>query len=232
MSSAPVHPQLTLDLSHREALEAEDFLVSQSNAAAVELVDRWPDWRHWAAVVTGPAGSGKSHLAHVWQLKSGAALESGESLSEAAIARLADARALVIEDIDRGIASETAFFHLLNLAREHKLSILITSRVAPGGLSVALPDLRSRLRALPLVEIAAPDEALIKAVTVKLFSDRQLEVDPKVINYVGLHADRSMETVTRAIAAADQLALARRTKVSVRIMKEVLEAISGSELPD
>lgn len=232
MSAGPVHPQLTFDLSHREALEAEDFLVSQSNTAAVELVDRWPDWRHWAVVVAGPAGSGKSHLAHVWQLKSGAALETGASLSESAVARLAEARALVIEDIDRGVASETAFFHLLNLAREHKLSILITSRVAPGGLSVSLPDLRSRLRALPLVEIAAPDEALIKAVAVKLFSDRQLEVDPRVINYLGLHADRSMETVARAVAAADQLALARRTKVSVPIIREVLGAISGAELPD
>ncbi len=232
MSSAAAHPQLTLDLSQRPALEAEDFLVSGSNAAAVELVDRWPEWRHWAAVVTGPAGSGKSHLAHVWQLKSGAAFESGESLSEGAVARLAQSRALVIEDIDRGIGSEQAFFHLLNLAREHKLSILITTRIAPGGLSVTLPDLRSRLRALPLVEIEPPDEALIKAVAVKLFTDRQIVIEPRVINYLGRHVERSLEAVSRAVAGADQLALARRAAVSTRIVKEVLEAMSGSELPD
>ena len=231
MSAAP-HPQLTLDLSLRAALEAEDFLVSGSNAAAVELVDRWPDWRHWAAVVTGPTGSGKSHLAHVWQLKSGAAFENAQSLSEGAVARLAECRALVIEDIDQGIGSEQAFFHLLNLAREHKLSILITSRVAPGGLTVSLPDLRSRLRALPLVEIEPPDEALIKAVAVKLFADRQIAIDPKVINYLGRHVDRSLDAVSRVVAAADQLALARRAAVSYRTVKEVLETMAGSELPD
>jgi chromosomal replication initiation ATPase DnaA len=226
------HQQLTLDLAHRAALGAEDFLVSDSNGAAVELVDRWPDWRHWAAVVTGPAGTGKSHLAHVWRLKSGAALERGGDLSEAAVPRLESAKALVIEDIDRGIASERAFFHLLNLAREHKLTILITSRVAPGALSVALPDLRSRLRALPLVEIAPADDALIKAVAVKLFADRQVTVEPRVVNYLGRHVERSLEAVARVVAAADQLALARRSAVSLKIVKEVLEAQSGSELPD
>jgi chromosomal replication initiation ATPase DnaA len=226
------HPQLTLDLAHRAAVGAEDFLVSDSNAAAVALVDQWPQWPHWAAVVCGPAGSGKSHLAHVWQLKSGAAIERGANLSEAAVDRLAASRALVIEDVERGIASDRAFFHLLNLAREHKLSILVTTRTAPGALEIALPDLRSRLRALPLVEIAPPDEALIKAVAVKLFADRQLAIDPRVVNYIARHAERSLDMVARVIAAADQLALARRTAVTTQTIKEVLIGLGAGELPD
>lgn len=226
------HQQLTFDLAHRAALAAEDFLVSSSNAAAVELIDRWPQWRHWAAVVTGPTGTGKSHLAHVWQLKSGAALERGTDLSEDAVARLESARALIVEDIDRGIASERALFHLLNLAREHRLSILLTSRTAPGVLTVTLPDLRSRLRALPVVVIDPPDEALLKAVTVKLFSDRQIAVEPRVVDYLGRHLERSLDAVARVVAAADQQALARRTAVSVKIVKEVLEGMGSGELPD
>lgn len=224
--------QLTFDLAHREALEAEDFFVSESNAIAVELVDRWPAWPHWAAVVAGPAGSGKSHLAHVWQLRSGAALESADTLSEAAVPRLEAQRALVVENLERGVASERALFHLLNLAREHKLSILLTSRVAPGALSISLPDLRSRLRALPLTVIDLPDEALIKAVAVKLFADRQLTVEPRVIGYLGRHVERSLDTLARVVAAADQQALVRRTAVSTKIMKDVIEALSGGELPD
>ena len=230
MSSA--HPQLTLDLAHRAALGAEDFLVSGSNAAAVALIDCWPAWPHWAAVVAGPSGSGKSHLAHVWQLKAGAALEPAEALSEAAVTRLDSQRALVVEDVDHGIKSERALFHLLNLAREHKLSILITTSSAPGTLEITLPDLRSRIRALPLVEIAKPDEALIKAVAVKLFADRQLTVDPRVINFIGRYVERSLAEVSRIVAGADQLALARRTAVTTRIIKDVMGVASEGELPD
>ncbi len=226
------HRQLAFDLSHRAALGAEDFLVSESNATAVDLIDRWPRWPLWAAIVTGPSDSGKSHLAHVWQFKSAAALELASALSEATLLGLAAKRALVVENIDRGIASERALFHLLNLAREHKLSILLTSRAAPGALSISLPDLRSRLRALPMVAISPPDAALIKAVAVKLFADRQIAVDPRVVNYIGRHVEQSLAAVARVVAAADQLALARRATVSIPIVKEVLGVMGGGDLPE
>jgi len=221
--------QLTLDLAQRPALGAEDFLVSGSNEVAVEMIDRWPDWPHWAAVVTGPAGAGKSHLAHVWRLKSGAAVESATALSEGAVDKLEQHAALVVEDIHRGIASERALFHLLNLAREHKLSILLTSQLPPGALSITVPDLRSRLRALPVVDISPPDDALLKAVLVKLFADRQLAVEPRVVNYLGRHMERSLGAATRVVAAADRLALERRAPVSVRLAREVLEALRTPE---
>ena len=115
--------QLVLDLAHRSALGAEDFLVSRSNAAAVDLVDRWPAWPHWAALVVGPAGSGKTHLANVWQLRSGAEAIAAARLSEAAVAELSGRSALAVEDLDRGIAEERVLFHLLTLAREHKLAL-------------------------------------------------------------------------------------------------------------
>lgn len=232
MSSAEtiVPSQLVFDLPHREAQGMEDFLLSRSNAAAVEMVDRWPDWVHPAAVVVGPAGAGKTHLAHVWAARSGAAFQSAADISDASIALLTRQGQLVVEDIDRGAFDERVLFHLLNLTREKGCSLLVTSRAAPGELAIALPDLRSRLRALPLAAIAAPDEALLKAVLVKLFADRQLDVEPHVIGYLALHMEQSMQAANEVVAAADRLALARQRRVSRGVAAEALASLgSGRE---
>jgi len=217
--------QLVLDLSHRQALGEEDFLVSRSNEAATELVDRWPDWPHPACVVVGPGGSGKSHLANVWRLRSGAGEIAAGALDDAVVAALPDRGGVAVEDIDRGIGDEQALFHLLNRARESKLSVLMTSRKPPGDLSVRIPDLRSRLRALPVVALDPPDEALLKAVLVKLFCDRQLNVEPAVIDYLSLRMERSMEAARRIVAAIDGLALATHRKVTRPLAAQALSAL-------
>lgn len=220
MTAAP--RQLVLDLSHRQALGEEDFLVSRSNAAAVELIDRWPAWPHPACVVVGPQGSGKSHLANVWRLRSGAGLVGAAGLSDPLVAALPDGACVVVEDLDRGVGNEQALFHLLNRARESRLSVLLTSRGAPGELAVGIPDLRSRLRALPVAALDLPDEALLKAVLVKLFCDRQLNVEPAVIDYLSLRMERSMEAASRVVAAVDRLALATHRKVTRPLAAEAL----------
>jgi len=224
MTAAP--QQLVFDLAHRQALGAEDFLVSSSNAAAVELIDSWPAWAYRACLVVGPAGSGKSHLANVWQLKSSAALFTAGKLSDADVAALPEGSALVVEDIDRGIADEQALFHLLNRVRESGLNVLMTSRIAAGDLQFRVPDLRSRLRALPMVELDTPDEALLRAVLVKLFCDRQLNVDPAVIGYLCLRMERSMEAAARVVAAIDRLALATHRKVTRPLAAEALATLT------
>lgn len=216
--------QLVLDLPHRPALALEDFLVSASNAAAVALIDGWPQWTARAAVVAGPSGSGKSHLTNVWRLKSGAASLAAADLSEDAVASLESNKAIAIEDLDRGIADERVFFHLINLVREKGYALLATSAVAPGDLSVELPDLRSRLRALPLVRIEAPDDTILKAVLVKLFSDRQLTVEPHVISHLALHMERSFEAAQRIVTVCDRLALSRQRRVSRGLAAEALAA--------
>jgi len=214
--------QLVLNLAHRQALGAEDFLVSRSNSEAVELIDRWPDWPHPASIVIGTQGSGKTHLAHVWQLRSSAGLIAASAITDATVAALADGDALVVEDLDRGIAEEQALFHLLNRAGESKLAVLLTSRVAPGGLEFVIPDLRSRMRALPFVEVQPPDEALLKSVLVKLFADRQLTVEPPVIEYLSLRMERSMEAANRLVDTIDRLALAMHRKVTKPLAAEAL----------
>lgn len=219
--------QLVLALPHRQAQEAEDFLVSRSNAAAVALIDLWPDWPQHAALVAGPAGAGKSHLANVWRLRSRAAVMHAGALDESAVPVFEARRVLVVEDIDRGIGNEQTLFHLLNLAREKQGSLLLTSRAAPGEIAITLPDLRSRLRALSPVRIEPPDEGLLKAVLVKLFADRQLTVEPHVVGYLALHMERSMEAATRVVAACDRLSLAMQRKVTRAIAGSALAQVGG-----
>lgn len=223
--------QLVLDLPHRPALGEEDFLVSGSNAAAVALIDRWPDWPLSSAMVTGPRGAGKSHLAHVWRLRSGGPVISAQAIAEEAIETLRSAGALVVEDLDRGIAEERTLFHLLNLAREHKHSLLLTSLRPAGELEVALPDLRSRLRALPVVAIESADEALLKAVLVKLFADRQIAVEPQVIDYIAVRMERSTAAAGAIVAEIDRRALALHRKVTRPLAAEALAAMDQQPFP-
>ncbi|MBY0225794.1 MAG: hypothetical protein K2Q28_08310 [Hyphomicrobium sp.] len=220
-----VPEQLVLNLSHRPALALEDFLVGASNEAAVALVDGWPNWTARAAIVVGPTGSGKSHLTNVWRLKSGAGSLVASALTEEAVAEMERTGAMAIEDLDRGIADERVFFHLLNLTKEKEYALLATSRTAPGDLSVALPDLRSRLRALPMVRIDPPGDDVLKAVLVKLFTDRQLTPEPHVINHLALHMERSFEAALQLVESCDQLALSRQRSVTRTIAAEALERL-------
>jgi chromosomal replication initiation ATPase DnaA len=212
--------QLIFDLAQRPALEAEDFLISRSNQAAADVVDRWPHWQHASMIVVAPPRAGKTHLANVWRLRSGARRLAAAALDEGDAAHAG--APLLVEDLHAGIGSERALFHLLNLVREHKTSMLLTSRTAPGDLDVRLPDLRSRLRALPVVSIAPPDEVLLKAVLVKQFADRQLAVEPHVINYIALHMDQSMAAAAALVAAIDRAAMASHRKVTRALAAEIV----------
>jgi chromosomal replication initiation ATPase DnaA len=213
--------QLILDLAQRPALGAEDFLISGSNRAAADMIDLWPNWPHASVVVVAPPGAG-----NVWRLRSGAARLEAVTLGEREVEGAKGA--LLVEDLHAGIGEERALFHLLNLVREHKTSMLLTSRAPPGELDVTLPDLRSRLRALPLVAISPPDEALLKAVLVKHFADRQLAVEPHVVNHIALHMERSMEAAASIVAAIDRAAMASHRKVTRAMVAEVMASQQGA----
>lgn len=215
--------QLVMDLAIRPALGVEDFLVSASNAAALETVERWPDWPHWALVVTGPEMSGKTHLANVWRMKSNAALIAAADISEAVVTVLSSHRALVVENLETGFGDERAMFHVLNLAREHAYSILMTSRASPGELTVELPDLRSRLRATPVAVIMTPDDHLLQGVLIKHFADRQLVVEPHVVAYIMRHMERSMRAAHETVAELDRRSLEAQRRVTRALAAEVLK---------
>lgn len=221
---APEPQQLVFDLPHLVAFEAEDFLVSQCNQSAVDLIDAWPDWPAHAVVICGGAGSGKSHLVSVWRQRSGADAVAMTDITPATIARFQESGRLAIEDVAAGgpAEPERLVFHLLNQAREAKGQILITTQQPPGDLDIVLPDLRSRLRALPIVEIEPIDDALLSGLLVKLFTDRQLAIDPGVIKYLMRHMERSPEAARAVVERIDRLALTTHRKVSRVLAAEAL----------
>jgi chromosomal replication initiation ATPase DnaA len=218
MPSAP--RQLALALEHAESFARDDFLSGASNAAALALVDSWPAWPHRAVMLTGPPGSGKSHLAAVWARAAGARLVAAHALDEAGVPRALATGALVVEELAPGAFDERALFHLLNLAREEQAFVLLTARTA--ALDCAISDLGSRLRALPLVVIAPPDDALLRAVLVKLFSDRQVAVDESLIGYVAMRIERSFAAARAAVARLDKEAMRRKRPLTRALAAKIL----------
>lgn len=221
--------QLTFDLPHRAALGAEDFLVSDCNDAAVRLVDAWPEWSNHVQLLIGPPASGKTHLVRVWQGRSGAIALDPTHLGIDVIDRLPANMPVAVEDADRAGYDEQTLFHLLNLAREKGLFVLMTARSSPNRWSVALPDLASRFNAVPVTEIGVPDEALLRTVMLKHFADRQLSVDPKVLEFMAVRIDRSLEAAAAAVEAVDQAALRAGRKISRQLVAETLQ---GAQVPD
>jgi len=214
--------QLALDLPHRTAFGRSDFMVSDSNIAAVERIDRWPDWPSPALVLHGPPGCGKTHLIHVWRESASAFIITGESLTDAIVPHLIQEipRQIAVDDAER--ASESALLHLYNSCIEHQGSLLITACRPPGSWRVVLADLRSRLRAIPIVEIGAPDDSLLGAVLVKHFADRQLHVAPQVIGYLLRRIDRSFAAAEKIVACLDGAALSNGGPVTIALARKVL----------
>ncbi|MBL8832933.1 MAG: DNA replication protein [Rhodospirillales bacterium] len=217
--------QLVLEFPHRPALEREDFLVAPANADAVAWIDAWPGWSASALVVHGPAGSGKTHLAQTWRLRAQArTLRPAEIETGTLPDRLAGVPAVVVEDVDRDPPEARAWFHFLNLLAERGQWALFTAREAPTRWQTDLPDLASRLRALPAVGIAAPDEQLVEAVLVKQLADRQLRVPPDTVRYVATRLERSLAAVGRIAAALDAAALAAKRPLTIPLARDVLRA--------
>jgi chromosomal replication initiation ATPase DnaA len=213
--------QLALDLGHRPAFGREDFLVSAANRDAVDWIDRYPAWPAHGLALIGPAGSGKTHLAHVFAAAVGGAAVHKLADLEAADIGASAHRAFVLERDDAHF-DERTLFHFLNTVKERGAHVLLTAREAPARWHVKLPDLQSRLSALPLVRIAAPDDALLEAVLIKLFADRQLAVAPDVIAYMVRHMDRSFAAMRAIVARADAESLAGRRAVTVPLIKSLL----------
>ncbi len=217
--------QLALALEHTESFAREDFLEGAANAAALALVERWPDWATRIAALVGPPGAGKSHLAAIWAARAGARFLSARALREAHPPAALATGALVLEDAAPENLDERALFHLINLARQEQAFVLMTARAAPSTWPVATRDLASRLRAIPVVALATPDDALLYALIVKLCADRQLAVAAGVVNYLLKRIERSFAAARDTVERLDREALRRQRPVTRALAAELLRDI-------
>jgi len=222
-------PQLVLALEHGPSLDAADFVAAPSNRAALAWIERYPNWPAPLLALHGPAGSGKTHLLHLWRARAGALLLDPAALGVDALPRLLGAARAVALDLagDEPVLDQRALLHLYNVMGERGGHVMITSRAAPARWRIELPDLRSRLAAAPSVAIEAPDDELLAAVLGKLFADRQLRPDPDVIAYLVPRIERSLAAAGRIVAALDRRALALKRDVTTALARELLDEMTS-----
>lgn len=216
--------QLPLDLGHVIGYTRDDLIVSDANREAVALIDRWPDWSAPVVVLAGPAGSGKSHLVSIWRERSEAVFLNAAGIADH-LPLLDMARPILIDDADAGCLDEEGLFHLINAVRGAGTTLLLTSRRFPSAWGVLLPDLASRLKAAATVEIREPDDLLLAGVVTKLFADRQIEVEPHVVQFLVRRIERSLSTAIKVVERLDHAALEQKTRITRALAAETVSAM-------
>lgn len=220
--------QLTLDLAGRPAFGREDFLVAPCNETAVAWIDRWPEWPGGVLLLCGPAGAGKTHLAKVWQAASGAEELDAGLLLAPGFNPLDGALCRYLEDVDRLLAGadaelERTLLHLYNATRERGGQLLLTARLPVARWAAELPDLASRLGAAQSAALQEPDDHLLQALLVKLFADRQIRPEPKVLEYLLARMERSFDAARDLVKAIDRAALSKQKPVTLAVVRAALE---------
>lgn len=222
-----------MDLAHRPAMGRDDFLIADSNRAAADMIDRWPEWPAPILFLVGPEGSGKSHLGAIWQTAACAGQALSSQLTVETVPEMMRSGALLIEDANETVRNERALFHLLNYVREQSGHVLFVTQELPAYWRVELPDLRSRLRAAPVIRVDEPDDALLRGVLAKLFQDRQIAVDESVLAYMLVRMERSLRSASALVDEIDRQALAAKASVTRTFVARVMSATEGgSDQPD
>lgn len=234
-SSARQMP-LDLGLARRQAMGRADFLISEANGTALAMLEDWRGWPDLRLALIGPEGAGKTHLAHVWMAESGAERVTAAALTEDDAPRLSALGAAAVEEADRiaedapdPAAAERALFHLLNLASAEGCAILLTGRTAPSRWTIRTPDLASRLQAVAVARIEAPDDALLAAILAKQFGERQLRVSESLIRYLLPRMDRSFKAAGEIAERLDRAALAAGKPVNRTLAAETLGWADGRD---
>jgi len=218
--------QLPLALESTVAYSIDDFVVTQANRAVFDVLERWPHWPSPVVVLTGCKGSGKSHLAAIWAAQS-FAMQFDRTRLELAVDAASRGVPVLLEDMAAGCFDETGLFHLINAVRQGRVdfpqgSLFMTSQSRPVDWRVSLPDLASRLKAVSLMEISAPDDTLLNAVIAKLFADRQLTVEFRLIRYIVNRMERSLAKAAEFVRRVDCMALERKSRVTRQLVIDVL----------
>lgn len=218
--------QLPLNLPSTAGLGQEDLVVSAVNHGAVSFIESWPNWPGPIAILAGPVGVGKSHLAAVWAHKAEATfLPPPDDLSIS----VEGGAFFVVEDIQVGNFDDTALFHLINSVRAQNGNLLLTSRTWPGNWGIELPDLQSRMKLAHLIELSEPDDQLLRGVMMKLFADRQIEVGAPVVDYLVLRMERSLACAQDLVDVLDNLAMAQKRAITKPLAADALRQMGLQE---
>ncbi len=228
--------QLTFDIAGRPALGREDFLVAPCNETAVAWIDRWPAWPGQVLALHGPPGSGKTHLARVWQAASDAEFVTPEALLSPGFNPLEGAGCRVFEDCGQHLAAagdggalERGLLHLFNATRERGGQLLLTGRAPAARWRCALADLRSRLGAVQTAELSEPDDLLLQALLVKLFADRQIQPSPEILSYLVARMERSFAAARSLVEAIDLASLQAKRAVTLPLARAALDDLEHVE---
>jgi len=223
--------QLTIEFDHRPSFGKEDFIVAKCNVEAVSMIDNWFNWPSFALCLYGPEGSGKTHLANVFASHVSLAANhpykipfiKAKDIDMSMPHKLFEQHyCLIVEDLEELTDFEAAF-HLYNLYKNEGGNILFTSKVAPARLNIPLADLRSRLNTVPAIEIQEPDDELLSALIIKLFSDRQLSISLELMNFILSNMERSFSYAKRLVSEIDTVSLAKKRAISIPVVKEAME---------
>jgi chromosomal replication initiation ATPase DnaA len=211
--------QLRLNLRRPPSYARDEFVHGASNAQAAAAVEAWPRWHGGCLAMVGPEGAGKTHLARAWAAEADAASLDRVSPDIAA----ADGRPVLLEDVDRGVDGE-ALFHLINLAGRPGGGLLLTARTVPTAWPAALPDLRSRLNALPVALIEEPDDQVLEGVLRRFFSERSIRPPDNVYPYLLRRMERSISGAQEIVRLLDEAGNGEFKPVSRMLAQRIFEA--------
>ncbi|MBQ8871010.1 MAG: DNA replication protein [Alphaproteobacteria bacterium] len=232
--------QIPLNFNPKPDYSRDDFMVSNCNLQAIRAIDSWPEWSFFAYVLYGPKGSGKSHLAHIfadhvmntyYKPIAVKIINAKEITIKKANLLHEESPFLVVEDLNPKVDNE-ALFHLFNLYQNEGGHILFTAENAPARMHFKLPDLQSRLNIIPSIAIGEPDDLMLTALIVKLFTDRQIIISQEVLNYIIQNMQRSFSFALRLVEEIDFISMAKKRAVSVTIVKEAIEYLTANTQPD
>jgi len=217
-----MNDQLILKFPSHQAYRKEDFYVSPSNQEAYDFINSWPRWIKKIVNIFGPSGSGKSHLASILKNKTSYLKINSNELNEKIFTRYKIKEALIIENLDEKI-SEKLLFALWNVAMQDNKYLMITSKKPIASYKFKLKDLTSRVKSSLIIGIKLPSDDLISVIIAKSFSDKQIKVEKKHIDYIIKRIDRSYEKISQFILTLDKYSLKKRKPFSLKLIKEVLK---------
>ena len=219
-----MNDQLILKFPSEKAFKKEDFYVSQSNQEAYDFINSWPKWIKRIVNIFGPSGSGKTHLVNILKNKTSCLQVNSSELNEKIFLRFKTKEALIIENLNEKV-SEKLLFTLWNTALQDNKYILITSKKPISNYKFKLKDLVSRINSSLIIGIKLPSDDLISVIIAKNFSDKQIKVNKRQIDYIIKRIDRSYEKISLFILTLDKYSLKKGTPFSLKLIKEVLKMI-------